>query len=70
MTTIAIRDLPESFDLDRRAMLAIIGGSRYRGGPASPALRRGSRIIDYPPGLAGLAVSLADPRPAAGKRGK
>jgi hypothetical protein len=32
MATIVIKDLPESTELDRKAMLAIAGGSRFRAG--------------------------------------
>jgi hypothetical protein len=32
MATIVINDLPESTELDRQAMLAITGGSRFRAG--------------------------------------
>ncbi len=34
MATIVIKDLAESLDLDRQAMLAITGGARVRGRPA------------------------------------
>jgi hypothetical protein len=33
MSIIVIKDLPESLDLDREAMLAITGGARTRGRP-------------------------------------
>ena len=33
MSTIVIKDLQESVDLDREAMLAITGGARSRGRP-------------------------------------
>jgi hypothetical protein len=32
MATIVINDLPESTELDRKAMLAITGGARFRAG--------------------------------------
>lgn len=32
MAVIVIRDLPDSVDLDREAMTAILGGSRFAGG--------------------------------------
>jgi hypothetical protein len=32
MVTIVINDLPESTELDRKAMLAITGGARFRAG--------------------------------------
>jgi hypothetical protein len=43
MATIVIKDLPESTELDRQAMLAITGGARLRAattGVARPAARR------------------------------
>jgi hypothetical protein len=45
MATIVIKDLPENTDLDRAAMRALLGGSRFRGagagpGAVRPALRR------------------------------
>ena len=45
MSIIVIKDLQESVDLDREAMLAITGGARTRGRPAflartkSPAIK-------------------------------
>jgi hypothetical protein len=32
MATIVINDLPESTELDRKAMLAVTGGARFRAG--------------------------------------
>ncbi|WP_395408312.1 hypothetical protein ACHMW6_17350 [Pseudoduganella sp. UC29_106] len=42
MATIVIKDLPENVDLDRAAMRALVGGSRFRGaaGAARPVARR------------------------------
>lgn len=42
MATIVIKDLPESTELDRQAMFAIVGGSRFRAGTASTAGTAGS----------------------------
>jgi hypothetical protein len=44
MATIVIKDLSENTELDRQAMLAIAGGSRWRAGgrflrPAAPRVR-------------------------------
>jgi hypothetical protein len=36
MASIVIKDLPESIELDRQAMVAIVGGSRFRGRAALP----------------------------------
>ena len=53
MSTITIKDLPDSMDLDRQAMSSITGGARLRGrqplSGGTPA--RSDRIIDYPAGL-------------------
>ena len=49
MAIIVIKDLPESVDLDRQAMLAITGGARTRGRPAflaRTALPR-TKIVQY-----------------------
>jgi hypothetical protein len=57
MATIIIRDLPESVDLDRQAMLAIMGGARFRSRAADvarPAFR-GKRLVGYPSGRTGKA---------------
>lgn len=35
MATIVIKDLPDNVELDREAMLAVVGGARTRGQPAS-----------------------------------
>ena len=50
MAAIVIKDLTESIDLDRQAMVAITGGSRLRVQQTFPrrALSSGTRIIDYP----------------------
>ena len=53
MALIDIKDLPQSDELDRQAMLAIVGGARAGTRPTDlvgAALRRG-RIVDYPPGF-------------------
>lgn len=53
MALITIKDLPQSDELDRSAMLAITGGARARGRQialeATPL--RDLRIVDYPPGF-------------------
>ena len=51
MATITIKDLPESTELDRQAMLAIAGGSRLRtatAGVMRPAARA-IRLFDLAP---------------------
>lgn len=53
MTTIAIRDLPENTALDRQAMTAIVGGSRYgrRPGFAGQSAAGATRLFTYPAGF-------------------
>lgn len=50
MATIVIKDLTESIDLDRKAMLAVIGGARSRGlRPLSAqAMIRSNRLVNFP----------------------
>jgi hypothetical protein len=54
MALIDIKDLPQSDELDRRAMLAIVGGARAGARPTTlvGTTFRGGRIVDYPPGFA------------------
>lgn len=61
MATIVIRDLQESTELDRQAMQAIAGGSRFRAAGAG-ALRqapRRTRLYDLRP--AGATRGTAEP---------
>ena len=48
-----IKDLPQSVELDREAMLAIVGGARAGARPTdlAGAPVRSGRIVDYPPGF-------------------
>ena len=66
MATIVIRDLPESVELDRQAMLAITGGSRFRAraGVIGRSAFRGKRLFDYASGVAGASPPRAAPPPA------
>ena len=53
MALITIKDLPQSDELDRQAMLSIVGGVRAGDRPTAlvgAAVRMG-RIVDYPPGV-------------------
>lgn len=60
MSTIVIKDLPESVDLDRQAMLVIAGGARGSG-------RMRLRGQDNGAGIAGgSSVFKPNPRIAAG----
>ncbi len=68
MSSIIIKDLAESMDLDRKAMLAVIGGARRGGYPsplASTALQS-TRLVDYPAGFghAHLASVKSNSKPA------
>ena len=54
MSSITIKDLPDSIELDREAMRTITGGARRgRGRPASPhrSLVRGSGLVATPTGF-------------------
>ena len=53
MTIIVIKDLAESVDLDREAMVAITGGARTRGRQpmSGSAIFRSARIVNYPTGF-------------------
>ncbi|MDB5749478.1 MAG: hypothetical protein JWP72_4326 [Massilia sp.] len=65
MATITIKDLPESTELDRQAMLAIAGGSRLRAGAAGvmrPAARR-IRLFDLAPGDGARQAAARPPSP-------
>ena len=55
MALITINDLPQSVELDRKAMQAIVGGARAgaRPIPVDAATPRSGRIVDYPPGFGG-----------------
>ena len=55
MATIVIRDLPESVELDRLAMLAITGGARFRPRPGviGRSAFRGQRLFDFARDAAG-----------------
>jgi hypothetical protein len=53
MALITIKDLPQSIELDRKAMLAVVGGARAGVRPfdLGGATRQSGRIVDYPPGF-------------------
>ena len=54
MALITIKDLSQSTELDRAAMLAIKGGARGRGarqGDLEEPRLPNTRIVDYPPGF-------------------
>lgn len=53
MASIHVKDLPQSLDLDRKAMQTIMGGARTVARPVDlpGATNRSHRIVDYPPGF-------------------
>jgi len=53
MAHITIKDLPQNIELDRKAMLVIVGGSRAGVRPIdlSGTTIPSGRIVDYPPGF-------------------
>lgn len=53
MAILVIKDLPESVDLDRQAMVAIAGGRRARGRQTllGGTIFRRARILNYPIGF-------------------
>lgn len=56
MSNIKIKDLSDSIDLDRKAMLAIAGGARRSGNSLSynaPRLQE-LRLVNFPGGLTGV----------------
>jgi hypothetical protein len=64
MPSLLIKDLPDSTELDREAMLAIVGGARsgtHQNFRLRPLPRPGTvtRIVSYPPGFAPSAGSDA-----------
>ena len=63
MATITIKDLPESLELDRAAMLAISGGARFRTGASArgrQAVAR-MRLVDFSRGATGKATAARPP---------
>jgi hypothetical protein len=54
MVTIVVKDLSENLELDRKAMQAIMGGSRFRSAVGSPGTQPGGgqRIVDLRAGAA------------------
>ena len=63
MATIAIKDLPDSVELDRQAMTAIVGGARsgaQYGSLLQPAPNP-TRLVEYPQGFS----SMRQPVPTA-----
>ena len=69
MAAILIKDLPDSVELDKQAMSAIVGGARSSARPAfrtyaTPA--NSTRIVNFPASQIGVAVA----QPAAKATGR
>lgn len=66
MAVIVIKDLPDSVDLDKEAMVAITGGARVRAGHAWTPRKAGGgmRVISYPGGFPGQPLAGTQERPA------
>jgi hypothetical protein len=65
MSKLVIKDLPESIELDRAAMTAIVGGARTGGrffGVAAQTLPAATRVVDYPAGFPTTARQPVDER--------
>jgi hypothetical protein len=64
MSTITIKDLSESIDLDRKAMLAIAGGARRGGYPLAIETKSPSefRIVNYPSGFGHIHLTFGKSR--------
>jgi hypothetical protein len=63
MASIVIKDLLESVELDRKAMVAIVGGARSSGArtPLGRTIFQTNRIVSYPTGF------VSRPRRETGK---
>lgn len=64
MSTITIKDLTENTALDRKAMLAIVGGAR-RGGYSLPLETQSPaavRLVNYPSGFGRIPLYPGKPR--------
>lgn len=72
MSTISIKDLPDSVALDRQAMQAITGGARSGlSANFSGRTQPGSeRVVVYPPGFPASSVAKPGQPPSSGKRAK
>jgi hypothetical protein len=65
MPKLVIKDLPESIELDRAAMTAVVGGARAGGrffGVAAQAVPAATRVVDYPAGFPTTARQSVDER--------
>ena len=64
MSALTIKDLSDSIDLDRKAMLAIVGGARRSGYPVAFQLQPQSefRLVNYPTGFRPTQFTLTKPQ--------
>jgi hypothetical protein len=62
MAKLVIKDLAESVELDREAMVAIVGGARIgtRASITMLAAPLSARVVDYPPGFPAARQTIAD----------
>lgn len=64
MSIITIKDLADSIDLDRKAMLAVIGGARRNGyvSPLETRVLHSTRLVDYPAGFGRTHLAMTRAR--------
>lgn len=62
MAKLLITDLPDSVELDRAAMAAIVGGARVgaRSTSAAPLVPIAARVVDFPPGFPGAHQAIVE----------
>jgi hypothetical protein len=70
MATIAIKDLPDSVELDRQAMIAIVGGARSgaRYGSLLQLASSPTRVVDYPQGFPSTRQAVPAAKAKSGVR--
>jgi hypothetical protein len=73
MAAILIKDLPDSVELDKQAMSAIVGGARSRSRSAlrsyaTPA--NSTRIVNFPASQIGVAAAQPAVKPTSRKARK
>jgi hypothetical protein len=72
MATLAIKDLPDSVELDRQAMAAIVGGARSgaRYGSLLQPASAPTRLFDYPQGFSSTRQLAPTAHASSGVRHK
>jgi hypothetical protein len=70
MAIIAIKDLPDSVELDRQAMAAIVGGARSgaRHGSLVQPAPNPTRLVDYPRGFSSARQPVPSTNSSSGIR--